>query len=153
MSLLHSVELPASSYVLERTNSETLFTCFPDFGRPYPSQRKGGSLRRELLPEFLVYIAQSEDTKYLLQSLNVLKDGSLEAATVATNARDRGLPDLHNALQWVATEGTVQAVTAITGVWTPQGLLLTATVTVAYIRLPRSWCHDAPSLRGHAVEP
>ena len=28
-------------------------------------------------------------------------------------------------------DGTIQAITAVTGAWTPRGLLLTATVTVA----------------------
>ena len=34
-------------------------------------------------------------------------------------------------LRWTAADGNIQGITAVTGAWTPRGLLLTATVTVA----------------------
>ena len=60
----------------------------------------------------------------------MLKDGALEAAGAAVQAPDPALSDLCDALHWIAVDGTIQAITAVTSAWTPRGLLLTATVTV-----------------------
>ena len=80
---------------------------------------------------FLMDIAQSDDADWLLRSLDMLKDGALEAADAAVRAPDPAVSDLCDALRWTAVDGTIQAITAVTGAWTPRGLLLTATVTVA----------------------
>ena len=80
---------------------------------------------------FLMEIAQSDDADRLLRELDMLKDDALEAADTAIRATDPALADLCDALRWTATDGDIQAITAVTGAWTPQGLLLTATVTVA----------------------
>ena len=80
---------------------------------------------------FLMDIAQSEDADRLLRELDMLKDDALEAADTAIQATDPALADLCDALRWTAANGDIQAITAVTGVWTPRGLLLTATVTVA----------------------
>ena len=61
----------------------------------------------------------------------MLKDDALEAADTAIRATDPALADLCDALRWTAADGDIQAITAVTGVWTPRGLLLTATVTIA----------------------
>ena len=76
-------------------------------------------------------IVQSANTDHLLRDLDLLKDDALKAAATATQAPDCGLSDLCDALRWVAIEGTVQAITTITGAWSPRGLLLTATATMA----------------------
>ena len=80
---------------------------------------------------FLMEIAQYEDADRLLRELDMLKDDALEAADTAIRATDPALADLCDALRWTAANGDIQAITAVTGVWTPRGLLLTATVTVA----------------------
>ena len=80
---------------------------------------------------FLMDIAQSNDADRLLRELDMLKDDALEAADEAIRAPDPALADLCDALRWTAADGGIQAITAVTGVWTPRGLLLTATVTVA----------------------
>ena len=80
---------------------------------------------------FLMEIAQSEDADRLLRELDMLKDDALEAADTAIRTTDPALADLCDALRWTAANGDIQAITAVTGVWTPRGLLLTATVTVA----------------------
>ena len=80
---------------------------------------------------FLMDIAQSDDADRLLQELDMLKDDALEAADTAIRATDPALADLCDALRWTAADGDIQAITAVTGAWTPRGLLLTATVTVA----------------------
>ena len=80
---------------------------------------------------FLMDIAQSDDADRLLQELDMLKDDALEAADAAIRATDPALADLCDALRWTAADGDIQAITAVTGAWTPRGLLLTATVTVA----------------------
>ena len=51
--------------------------------------------------------------------------------TGCKHAPDCGISDLCDALRWIATEGTVQAITTITGAWTPRGLLQTANITGA----------------------
>ena len=61
----------------------------------------------------------------------MLKDDALEVADAAIRATDPALADLCDALRWTAAYGSIQAITAVTGAWTPRGLLLTATVTVA----------------------
>ena len=80
---------------------------------------------------FLMDIAQSDDADRLLRNLDMLKDDALEAADEAARAPDPALSDLCNALRWTAADGTIRAITPVTGAWTPRGLLLTATVTVA----------------------
>ena len=80
---------------------------------------------------FRMDIAQSDDVDQLLQDLDMLKDDALEAANVAVRARDAALSDLCDAVRWMAADGSIQAITAVTGAWTPRGLLLTATITVA----------------------
>ena len=80
---------------------------------------------------FLMDIAQSEDADRLLRELDMLKDDALETADTAIRATDPALADLCDALRWTAAAGNIQAITAVTGAWTPRGLLLTATVTVA----------------------
>ena len=61
----------------------------------------------------------------------MLKDDALEAADEAVRAPDPAVSDLCDALRWTAADGTTQAVPAVTGAWTPRGLVLTATVLVA----------------------
>ena len=80
---------------------------------------------------FLMDIAQCDDADRLLRELDMLKDDTLEAADEAIRAPDPALADLCDALRWTAADGGIQAITAVTGAWTPRGLLLTATVTVA----------------------
>ena len=80
---------------------------------------------------FLMDIVQSDDADRLLRELDMLKDDALEAADEAIRATDPALADLCDALRWTAADGNIQAITAVTGAWTPRGLLLTATVTVA----------------------
>ena len=80
---------------------------------------------------FLMDIAQSDDVDCLLREPDMLKDDALEAADAAIRATDPALADLCDALRWTAADGIIQAITAVTGAWTPRGLLLTATVTVA----------------------
>ena len=80
---------------------------------------------------FLMDIAQSDDADRLLRELDMLKDDALEAADTAIQATDPALADLCDALRWTAANSDIQAITAVAGVWTPRGLLLTATVTVA----------------------
>ena len=80
---------------------------------------------------FLMDIAQFDDADRLLQSPDMLKDDALEAADTAVRAPDPELSDLCDGLCWTAVYGTIQAISGVTGAWTPRGLLLTATVTVA----------------------
>ena len=80
---------------------------------------------------FLMEIAQSDDADRLLRELDMLKDDALEAADTAIRATGPAVADLCDALRWTAADGDIQAITAVTGAWTPRGLLLTATVTVA----------------------
>ena len=80
---------------------------------------------------FLMDIAQSNDAERLLWDLGMLKDDALEAADEAVWAPNPALSDLCDALRWTVAHGTIQAITAVTGAWTPRGLLLTATVAVA----------------------
>ena len=75
-------------------------------------------------------ISQSEDADSLLRELDMLKNDALEAADTAIWATDPALAALCDALRCTAADGDIQAFTASTGVWTPWGLLLTATVTV-----------------------
>ena len=96
-----------------------------------PDAGQGGALRRGPFPMFLMDIAQSDDADRLLRDLDMLKHDALEAADEAVRAPDPALSDLCDTLRWTAEDGTIQAITAVTGAWTPRGLLLTATVTVA----------------------
>ena len=80
---------------------------------------------------FLMDIAQSDDAHRLLRELDMLKDDALEAADAAIRASDPALADLCDALLRTAADGSIQAITAVTGAWTPRRLLLTGTVTVA----------------------
>ena len=80
---------------------------------------------------FLMDIAQSDNADRLLRELNMLKDDALEAADGAIRAPNPALADLCDALRWTAADSGTQAITAVTGAWTPRGLLLTTTVTVA----------------------
>ena len=80
---------------------------------------------------FLMDIAQSDDGDRLLRDLDMLKDDTLAAADKALQAPDPALSDLCNAVRWTAANGSIQAITAVIGAWTPRGLVLTATVTVA----------------------
>ena len=82
-------------------------------------------------PMFLMEIAQSEDADSLLRELDILKDEVLEAADTAIRATDPALADLCDALRWTAADGDIGAITALKGVWTLWGLLLTAIVTLA----------------------
>ena len=80
---------------------------------------------------FTMDIAQSNDTDRLLRDLDMLKDEAMEAADEPVRAPDLTLSDLYDAPRWTAEEGDIQAITAVRGAWTPRGLLLMATVTVA----------------------
>ena len=102
-----------------------------DTPSPAPDTGRGGAIRQGPFPMFLMDIAQSDDADRLLRELDMLKDDALEAADTAIQATDPALADLCDALRWTAANGDIQAITAVTGVWTPRGLLLTATVTVA----------------------
>ena len=106
-------------------------TLSQDFPSPAPDTGRGGTLRQGPFPLFLMDVAQSDDTDHLLRELDMLKDDALEAADEAVWAPDPALADLCDALRWTAADGSIQAITAVTGAWTPRGLLLTATVTVA----------------------
>ena len=102
-----------------------------DSPSPAPDTGRGGALHRGPFPLFLMDIAQSEDADRLLRELDMLKDDALEAADEAIRAPDPALANLCDALRWTAADGSIQAITAVTGAWTPRGLLLMATVTVA----------------------
>ena len=102
-----------------------------DTPSPAHDTGRGGAIRRGPFPMFLMEIAQSDDADRLLRELDMLKDDALEAADTAIRATDPALTDLCDALRWTAADGNIQAITAVTGVWTARGLLLTATVTVA----------------------
>ena len=102
-----------------------------DSPSPAPDTSRGGAIRRGPFPMFLMEIAQSDDADRLLRELDMLKDNALEAADTAIRATDPALADLCDALRWTAADGDIQAITAVLGAWTPRGLLLTATVTVA----------------------
>ena len=80
---------------------------------------------------FLMDNSQSDDVDRLLRQLDMLKDDALEAADEAIGTLDPALADLCDALRWTAADGGIQAITPVTGAWTPRGLPLTATVTVA----------------------
>ena len=96
-----------------------------------PHQPTRALLRREPFPEFLMDIANSADANCLQQKLDMITDDALNAAVDAVHAPGTIVCELCDALRWVAREGTVQAITSVSGVWTPTGLLLTATATVA----------------------
>ena len=98
---------------------------------PAPDTSRGGAICRGPFPMFLMEIAQSDDADRLLRELDMLKDDEVEAADAAIRATDPALADLCDALRWTAADGDIRAITAVTGAWTPRGLLLTATVTVA----------------------
>ena len=102
-----------------------------DSPSPAPDTSRGGAIRRGPFPMFLMEIAPSDDADRFLRELDMLKDDALEAADTAIGATDPVLAELCDALRWTATKGNIQAITAVTGAWTPRGLLLTATVTVA----------------------
>ena len=102
-----------------------------DSPSPAPDTGRGGAICRGPFPMFVMEIAESDDTDRLLREMDMLKDDALEAADTAIRATDPALADLCDALRWPAADGDIQAITAVTGVWTPRGLLLTATVTVA----------------------
>ena len=70
-------------------------------------------------------IANSDDANRLLQIPDMITDTTLDAVV------DTAISELCDAMRWVATEGTVQAIASISGVWTPAGLMLTATSTIA----------------------
>ena len=61
----------------------------------------------------------------------MLKEDALEAVNAAVRATDPVLSELCDALRWTVVDGTIQAITNVTEAWTPTGLLITATVTVA----------------------
>ena len=75
-------------------------------------------------------VASSNDANHLLQNLDMITDTTLDAVVGAVQAPGTAVSELCDAMRWVATEGTVQAITSISGVWTPRGLMLTATATV-----------------------
>ena len=79
----------------------------------------------------LMDIAQSYDADRLLRELDMLKDDALEAADEAIQAPHPTLSDLCDALRWITADGSIHDITAVTRAWTPRGLLVTATVTVA----------------------
>ena len=106
-------------------------TLSQDSPSPAPDTSRGGAIRRGPFPMFLMDIAESDDADRLLRELDILKDDALEAADTAIRATDPALADLCDALRWTAADGNIQAITAVTGAWTPRGLLLTATVMVA----------------------
>ena len=110
---------------------------------------------------FLMEIAQSDDADRLLREQDMLKNDALEAADTAIRATDPPLADLCDALRWTAADGDIQAITAVTGVSTPRGLLLTATVTVAagpsgtkvIEHVPLSLVQGGPSLEYVSKDP
>ena len=102
-----------------------------DSPSPAPDSGRGGALRRGPFPLFLMDIAQSDDADRLLRELDMLKEDAPEAADEAIRASDPALFDLCDALRCTAADGSIQAITAVIGAWTPRGHLLTATVTVA----------------------
>ena len=88
-------------------------------------------MRRGPFPLFLMDIAQSGDADRLLREPDMLKDDALEAADEALRVPDPAPANLCDGLRWTAADGGIQAITAVTGAWTPRGLLLTATIMVA----------------------
>ena len=118
---------PPAPFSLQRTMFDR---SSPSQDSPCPALEagRGGALRWGPFPMFLMDIAHSDDVDWLLRDLDMLKDDVLEAADEAARAPD---PALCDALRWIAADGTIQAITAVTGAWVPRGLLLTATVTVA----------------------
>ena len=79
----------------------------------------------------LMDIAQSDDDDRVLRDVDILKDDALEAGDEAVRAPVPAPSGLCDAPRWTAADGNIQAITAVTGAWTPRGLLPTATVTVA----------------------
>ena len=69
-------------------------------------------------------IPHTNDAHLLLRNLEMLKHDRLEAADAAVQAPDPALSDLCDALRWTTIDGTIQAITAVTGAWAPRGLLL-----------------------------
>ena len=86
-----------------------------DSPSPALDTSQDGAIRRRLFPMFLMDIAQSDDTDRLLRELDILKDNALEAADEAIRAPDPVLADLCNALRWTDAQGSLQAITAVTG--------------------------------------
>ena len=121
---------PPAHFSLQQTMSDRS-TPSHDSPSPAPDTGRGGALRWGPVPLFVMDIAQSDDTHRLLRELDMLKDDALEAADEAIRGPDPALADLCDALRWTAADGGIHAITAVTGAWTPRGLLLTATVTVA----------------------
>ena len=121
---------PPAPFLSQHTMSDCS-TPSQDSPSRSPDTGRGGALRRGTFPLILMDIAQSDDADPLLRELDMLKDDALEAADEAIQAPDPALADLCDALRWKAADGGIQAITTVTGAWTPRGLLLTATVTVA----------------------
>ena len=65
------------------------------------------------------------------KTLDMITDTALDAAVDAVQAPGTVVSELCDAMHWVATEGTVHAITSVSGVWTPRGPMLTATATFA----------------------
>ena len=76
-------------------------------------------------------IVQLACANRLLCDLDLLKDDALEAAATAAPAPDCAISDHSDVLRWIATEGTIDAITMLIRGSTPRGLVLTTTVTVA----------------------
>ena len=121
---------PPASFLPQPTMSDRT-TPSQDSPPPAPDTSLGGAIPRGPFPMFLMEITQSGDADRLLRQLDMLTDDALEVADTAIWATDPALADLCDALRWTAADGDIQAITPVTGAWTPRGLLLTATVTVA----------------------
>ena len=74
-------------------------------------------------------IGTFDDASRLLGNLDMITDTALEAAVEAVSPPGIVVSGLCDAMRWVATEGTVHAITSISGVWTPRGRLLMFTAT------------------------
>ena len=80
---------------------------------------------------FLTDIAQSDHADRLLRDLDMFKDDALDGAYEAVRAPNPAVSNLCDAIRWTAADGSILAITAVTGAWSPRGLLLTATVMAA----------------------
>ena len=91
---------PPASFLPESTMFEHSSPS-RDSPSPTPEATRGRALRQGPLPMFQMDVVQSYD--------------ALEAADVAVRAPDPALSDLCDAVGWTAVDGTIQAITAVTG--------------------------------------
>ena len=98
--------LPYATRILQR-HVRAVITLVQDSMHTAPRQPTGVSLRRGPFPEFLMDIANSNNTSHLIHNLDVITDDALTAAVDAVHAPCTLVSQCCDALRWVATEGTM----------------------------------------------